>query len=267
MLSSWKRFAAKSLTLVAISVFASESEASNLVTSYDQWRTFPDQSITVPGDTPFQGLTFQSGNTSMAGKIPEFVPSPDDFPVFTGTRHPFTATDQGSFLMFVHFDRPEGGESSSEPLRVYLAIKGTFQGQLGGYSVDPRKDYPSIGGKYTGNVESVRVSGMTLDGQLRSAEITDPKQVVDPALIASVVEGTNIPASLVDAFLHLDRYSVKGDIGVKSTNFKRQLNLTLAATSPAPEPVPEPTTLLTFAALIGGLAYRRLRPHATPASA
>jgi hypothetical protein len=265
MFTSWKRFAAKSLGLapamVGLIALVTSAAGSTLVTMNDQWRTFPNQSITVPGDTPFKGLTFY-GSESMAGKIPPFVPSPDDFPGFPVVEHSFTATDQGLFLMFVNFNRPEGSESSSTLARVYLTIKGTFQGQLGGYSSsDPRISYSTMGGQYTGSVESVRISGMTIDGQYRSAEITDPKQVVDPALIASVVEGSTIPASLVDAFLHFDRYSVKGDIGGRSTNFSRQLNLTLAATSPTPVPVPEPAAVLTFVTLIGGLAYRRFRPR------
>ncbi|WZO97961.1 PEP-CTERM sorting domain-containing protein [Isosphaeraceae bacterium EP7] len=259
MTTSWMCRTASLLVLTLIGAIApvSPASASTLVTYYDKMRNFDNDSAPVSADPSFAGTTIALNYGPIStGVLSDLTYSPID--------GRYRGTDQGTFTVFTYFNRPISGRRDSfdpdpsDPFPPYVAISGTYIGQIVGGGVEDR-----AGGSYTVQVNHLYLSGMTADGDHLSIDTSDPSKPIDYNAVSRLLEGRDIPLALVDGYLHLDRYSGTGSItdGHRSTKL---LTLTIAG-GPAPEPVPEPATVLTFVALIGGLAYRRFNSPASPA--
>jgi hypothetical protein len=240
------------IVLVLAGSLASSASASTLVTYWDQQRNFVQYSATLSAAPSFEGTTIkfdERGVGSLFGPL-------------DGERS--NATDQNGIQIFTYFDHPSGPNDPMnpvDPFRFYVAMSGFYTGEL-----TREAGLNRISGSYTGQINSIYLNGISIDGKYLSLDVSDPSKPIDYAAVARFIEGTNIPMAIVDGYLHLDRYSIAGSIGGGHSNI-RSLSLNIAATSPAPEPVPEPATALTFVALIGGLAYRQLRARTASAMA
>ncbi|WZO97960.1 PEP-CTERM sorting domain-containing protein [Isosphaeraceae bacterium EP7] len=232
---------------------ATPASASTLVTFWDQRHIFSENSYQLSADPSFGGTAIK-GERGIAGV---FGPRYTSDGMSDGTL--WHATDSNSFAIIANFIVPSDTQNDTGR-RVWVTLEGSYTGDLTGGD-----RFGRMSGSYTGQVNSIHLGGSTLDGERVSLDITDPSKPIDYTAVSRSIEGTDVPLALIDGFLHLNRYSISGYIGGGHYDV-RLLTLNIAG-GPAPEPVPEPATLLTFAALLGGLAYRQFRSNASPVPA